>query len=109
MSRSDEWDRVLFVDQVLVPHQLAAVLVDDGDLVHPHDAGTHEAWISGWLDDAARLGARRARVIAGKASSAPDRIPASGRRHARLASRPPEVRVVTENWLALTPDATSVG
>jgi sugar phosphate isomerase/epimerase len=87
---------------------LDAVLVDDGDLVHPEDAETQEAWISGWLDDAARLGAQRARVIAGKASPTPERIRASGRRLAGLASRHPEVRVVTENWLALTPDAASV-
>jgi len=87
---------------------LDAVLVDDGDLVHPEDADAHEAWISGWLDDATRLGARRARVIAGKAPPTPERIRAGGRRLARLAARHPEVRVVTENWLALTPDAASV-
>jgi sugar phosphate isomerase/epimerase len=87
---------------------LDAVLVDDGDLVDPEDADAHEAWISGWIDDAARLGALRARVIAGKAPPTTERIRASGRRLARLASRHPDVRVVTENWLALTPDATSV-
>jgi sugar phosphate isomerase/epimerase len=87
---------------------LDAVLVDDGDLVDPQDADTQEEWISGWLEDAARLGARRARVVAGKASPTPERICASGRRLARLASWHPEVRVVTENWLALTPDASSV-
>lgn len=87
---------------------LDAVLVDDGDLVDPADSDAHEAWISGWLDDAARLGARRARVIAGKQAPTPDRIRESGRRLARLASAHPDLRVVTENWLALTPDAMSV-
>ena len=87
---------------------LDAVLVDDGDLVDPKDADAHEAWISGWLDDAARLGARRARALAGKAPPTRERIQASGRRLANLATSHPEVRVVTENWLALTPDATSV-
>lgn len=87
---------------------LDAVLVDDGDLVHPEDGDAHDAWISGWLDDAARLGARRARVIAGKEPPTPERIRAGGRRLASLASRHPDVRVVTENWLDMTPDAASV-
>jgi sugar phosphate isomerase/epimerase len=42
---------------------LDAVLVDAGDLVHAEHGDAHEAWIAGWLEDAALLGADRARVI----------------------------------------------
>lgn len=87
---------------------LDAVLIDGGDLVHPDAAGEHEAWIDGWLDDAVRLGACRARVVAGKAAPTPERLRAAGQRLAGLAAWHPDVRVVTENWHALTPDAMSV-
>lgn len=87
---------------------LDAVLVDDGDLTDPTDADTHQAWISGWLDDAAALGANRARVIAGKQTPTPERLAESGRRLGELADAHPDVRVVTENWFALTPGAAEV-
>lgn len=87
---------------------LDAVLVDDADLVDPHDAATHLGWVSGWLDDAVALGARRARVIAGRSTPTPDLLAASARQLSRLAQDHPEIRVVTENWLELLPDAASV-
>lgn len=87
---------------------LDALLVDDGDLTHPTDADEHEAWIAGWLDDAVALGARRARLIAGKQDPTPERLEASGRRLAALAAAYPGVRVVTENWMALMPSAAEV-
>lgn len=87
---------------------LDAVLVDDGDLVHPQDADAHQAWIGGWLDDASTLGARRARVVAGKQPPTPERLRDSSRRLVQLAKDHPEIRVVTENWLALLPTAADV-
>lgn len=87
---------------------LDAVLVDAGDLVHPEAADDHERWIAGWLDDSVALGARRARLIAGQQPPTPDRLAASARRLRRLAEAHPELRVVTENWLALLPSATEV-
>jgi sugar phosphate isomerase/epimerase len=87
---------------------LDALLVDDGDLTHPTDADAHQDWIDGWLDDATTLGAHRARVIAGKQSPTPERLHDSGRRLAALAAAHPDVRVVTENWFALTAGATEV-
>lgn len=87
---------------------LDAVLVDDGDLTHPGTADDHEAWIGHWLEDAVALGAARARLIAGQQPPTPERLADSGRRLARLARRHPDIRVVTENWMALTPDAASV-
>jgi sugar phosphate isomerase/epimerase len=88
--------------------ELDAVLVDDADLTHPTDADDHEAWIGGWLEDAVTLGARRARVIAGKSDPTPERLSASSKRLTRLAAEHPDVRVVTENWLQLMPTAADV-
>lgn len=82
---------------------LDTLLVDDGDLTDPGDADAHQAWISDWLDIARVLEARRARVVAGKQPPTPERLRESGSRLAALAAEYPDVRVVTENWLALTP------
>jgi sugar phosphate isomerase/epimerase len=87
---------------------LDAVLIDDGDLTHPTDADAHQRWIDGWLDVATLLGAHRARIIAGKQPPSPERLRDSGRRLAVLASDHPDIRVVTENWFALTPGAAEV-
>lgn len=87
---------------------LDMLLVDDGDLTSPADAGMQEAWIGGWLDTAAALGARRARVGAGRSAPSAETLQESARRLGRLASAHPDVRVVTENWLEMTPDADSV-
>lgn len=87
---------------------LDALLVDAGDLTHPADADAHQAWIDAWIDDAETLGARKARLIAGKQSPTPDRLQDSGRRLAELAHDHPGIRIVTENWMALLPDSDSV-
>lgn len=87
---------------------LDAVLVDDGDLSDPAVADEHHAWIDGWLEDAAALGARRARIVAGKQPPTAERLSESGRRLARLAADHPEIRVVTENWMALLCNSASV-
>jgi sugar phosphate isomerase/epimerase len=87
---------------------LDALLVDDGDLVHPTDADAHEAWIGGWLSIAAALGATRARLIAGKGDPTPENLAASAIRLSRLAAAHPDVRVITENWHGMLPDAASV-
>jgi len=87
---------------------LDCLLVDAGDLTDPHEADRHQRWIGGWLTDAAALGAQRVRVIAGKSPPTPERLATSTDRLRRLAEDHPEVRVVTENWFALLPDAASV-
>lgn len=85
---------------------LDCLLVDDGDLTGD-DAAAAESWIAGWLGVAERLGARRARVIAGRSAPSPDTLEASAAALLRLA-RGHSVRVVTENWHELLPDAASV-
>lgn len=84
------------------------LLIDDGDLTSPDDGDRDEAWIAGWLDTATALGARRTRVCAGRSSPSPELIAQSATRLVRLATAHPEIRVVTENWLEMMPDAETV-
>ncbi|MGC4105105.1 MAG: TIM barrel protein [Thermomicrobiales bacterium] len=97
------------VREALATHgiTLDTFLIDDGDLTAP-DADAHEAWCGEWLDVAEALGAQRARIGAGRSAPTPELLTASGERLARLAAAHPAVRVVTENWLEMTPDAASV-
>lgn len=88
--------------------ELDTLLIDDGDLTDRDHADRAEAWIGEWLDVAAALGARRARVMAGRSAPSADTVRESARRLARLASGHPEVRVVTENWMGMMPDAGAV-
>lgn len=86
---------------------LDCFLIDDGDLTSS-DADAQEAWYDVWLTVAEALGAQRARIGAGRSAPTPELLAASGARLARLAAAHPGVRVVTENWLEMTPDADSV-
>lgn len=88
--------------------ELECFLVDDGDPTDATGSAPGEDWISGWLDVAATLGAPRARVVAGKSAPTPLRLDASAAVLTRLAERHPELRLVTENWHALLPDADAV-
>lgn len=88
---------------------LLSVLVEDGDITHPDQAARDLAWIGGWIETAAELGAERARVIAGKASYTPETLKRSQCGMEELAQRGQDngVRVTTENWFDLLccPDA----
>ncbi len=86
---------------------LEMLLIDAGDLM-AENIEPHLAWFHEWLQVAERLGARRARICAGRSTPTPERLRASGQRLAELAAAHPAVRVVTENWLEATPDAASV-
>jgi sugar phosphate isomerase/epimerase len=88
--------------------ELECLLIDDGDLTHPSRGEADQEWISGWLDVAAYLQPRRARVVAGKQSPTTASLPVSAQRLSQLAQRHPDVRVVTENWHALLPDGSTV-
>ena len=88
--------------------ELECFLIDDGDLTDPDAGDEQEAWISRWLEVAEQLGAPRARVVAGKRPPTPATLDASAARLSRLADRHTDVRLVTENWHALLPDADSV-
>jgi sugar phosphate isomerase/epimerase len=86
---------------------LDAILIDDGDLIG-NDPDRAETWIGEWIDVATTLGARRARVCAGRSAPTADRLRASAERLTRLASSHPDIRVITENWMEMLPDAASV-
>jgi len=87
---------------------LECFLIDDGDPTDTTGSAPGEDWISGWLDVATTLGAPRARVVAGKSEPTPLRLDASAAVLSRLAERHPDLRVVTENWHALLPNADAV-
>ena len=86
--------------------ELDVLLVDAGDIT-ADDADQQMAWISDWIAIAARLGARRVRVCAGESPPTPELLDMSGARLASLAEAHPGLRLLTENWKELTPDAAS--
>lgn len=88
--------------------ELECFLVDDGDPADTTGSAPGEDWISGWLEVARTLGAPRARVVAGKSDPTPLRLDASAATLRRLADRHPGLRIVTENWHALLPNADAV-
>ena len=99
----DRMREAMFAEGIL----LDMVLIDDGDVTAPN-LGGQLSWYDGWLDAAERLGANRARICAGRCAPSPELLRSSGQILASLARRHPGVRVVTENWLEMTPDASSV-
>jgi sugar phosphate isomerase/epimerase len=83
--------------------ELFALLVDGGDLTDPQHGARDAEWIGGWLEVAARLGAARSRVIAGKAQPSAAAIQQSVARLRQLADQAEALglRLTTENWLGL--------
>jgi len=91
--------------------ELWSLLVDGGDITHPQHAARDLAWIEGWIDVAGQLGAKNARVIAGKSdpsATALEKSRAGLERLTRCAATN-GLRLTTENWQALlsTPDAVN--
>ena len=86
---------------------LDMLLIDDGDLTA---ANTDEqlAWYHHWLGAAAQLGASRARLCVGRSRPTSELLIASGKHLATLAAAHANVRVVTENWMEMTPDAATL-
>ncbi len=81
---------------------LQTLLIDDGDITDPVNAGRDSAWIGRWIDVSAALGAEKVRVIAGKQRPSADILDRSVAGLAELARRGADqgVRILTENWLA---------
>ena len=81
---------------------LHCLLIDAGDLTHAEHAVRDEAWIAGWINVAAALGARTVRVIAGMAEPSDAALAQSAAALSRLAASAAGrgVRVVTENFYA---------
>ncbi|HVY21305.1 MAG TPA: TIM barrel protein [Bauldia sp.] len=79
---------------------ITSLLVDDGD---PSNAATHKrdvAWINQWVDLAAEVGAKTARVVAGKQKPSADTLALSvaGLKDIAAHGKSVGVRVITENW-----------
>lgn len=88
--------------------ELFSLLIDDGDITHPQNAERDLAWISGWVETAAAMGAKATRVIAGKAAPTEEALKRSidGLMKLVQVGKANGVRVMTENWFSLlsTPD-----
>ncbi|HWV35103.1 MAG TPA: sugar phosphate isomerase/epimerase [Thermomicrobiales bacterium] len=107
-SRSDAYLQELRAALAASDITLDALLIDDGDLTNAEAADRHESWIGGWLETGTALGARRARISAGRSAPTPDLLRQSAQRLRRLAESHPDIRIVTENWQEMTPDAATV-
>jgi hypothetical protein len=83
--------------------QLWSLLIDAGDITHPQNGQRDEAWIAEWIEVAGQIGAKNARVIAGKQPHTPEAIEASRAALTRLAdvAESKNLRLMTENWFDL--------
>lgn len=106
-SRDDEYLQSIRVALDQHGIELDALLVDDGDL-SADDIEPHLAWYDSWLEAARILGARRARLCAGRSEPTDALLQRSGHHLAKLAARRPDIRIVTENWMEMIPDAASL-
>lgn len=83
--------------------ELWSLLIDAGDVTDALHGARDAAWIREWLAVAATLGARRARVIAGKAMPSQEALARSRDALATLAIEAVarNLRLMTENWFPL--------
>ncbi len=83
--------------------ELWSLLIDDGDITHPQNAGRDLEWMKGWIDVAAQLGAKNARVIAGKGEPTEENLEKSRQGLETLAQHAGAqgVHLLIENWCAL--------
>jgi sugar phosphate isomerase/epimerase len=110
-SRAPAYVRAMRSTLEVTGIELWSVLIDAGDVTHPLHGQRDAAWIADWIDIAGQLGAKRARVIAGKQPLSAQALQASREALVRLADRAEarDVRLMTENWFDLlsTPEAVS--
>lgn len=89
---------------------LQTLLIDDGDLSHPDFADRDAAWIQGWIDISAALGAEAVRVIAGRHSWTEKSAATATEKLKELTSHAEilGVRVRIENWFDLLSKPSNV-
>lgn len=106
---STEADYLSAVKSSLADHniELDMLLIDSGDLTAPN-VEEQLAWYHRWLDVAEALGAKRSRLCVGRSQPTEELLVASGTHLATLAQTHPQVQVVTENWMEMTPDAETL-
>ena len=90
--------------------KLWALLIDDGDISHPTESARWIEWNKRWIDAGSLLGARHARIIAGKQAPTPENLERSRDALRVLAdyASAKNVRVLIENWFDLLPGADEV-
>lgn len=83
--------------------ELFSLLIDAGDITDAEHHARDLAWVGTWIETAGKLGAQRARVIAGKAEPSAEALSRSAAGLRQLVARGADagVRVMTENWFAL--------
>ena len=83
--------------------ELWSLLIDDGDISDPVNGDRDRDWVAQWVDRASLLGARCARVIAGKQSPSEEALARSvvHLRSLSLDGYVRGVRILTENWYDL--------
>ncbi len=81
---------------------LFSLLIDAGDMTDPVHGPRDVAWMAGWFEVAARLGAARARVSGGKSAPSDVALAASvaGMRTLADEAAANGLRLMTENWHA---------
>ena len=91
--------------------ELLTVLIDEGDITHPEHGEVSAEWIASWVKTASLLGAKRARVIAGKQAHSQEGVDLAVNRLKKVAETAKEVgvKLETENWFPLlaTPAAVN--
>lgn len=89
--------------------ELHALLVDDGDITNPETGGRDADWIRAWLDVALELGAKHARVIAGRQILTEDTFERAVQHLTGFADHTGDaLRVEVENWYELLATPESV-
>ena len=83
--------------------ELWSLLIDDGDISDPAHGDRDHDWVAEWIDRASLLGARCARVIAGKQLPTDEALARSvvQLRALSLEGYVRGVRILTENWYDL--------
>ena len=87
-----------------------ALLIDGGDLNDPQLAARDQKWMESYLPVAAQLGARTARVIAGKSAPTPENMAQSiaALRDLSHVANENGVQLTIENWYPLTSTPAAV-
>lgn len=82
--------------------ELWSLLIDDGDINHPTYGDRDRAWILGWIDAAAALGARCVRIVGGKQEPTPETLARSREQLIGLVMEAylRGIHLLTENWFA---------
>jgi sugar phosphate isomerase/epimerase len=100
-SRSDEYAARFREALGEAGVELLSLLIDEGDITHPQSGRRDADWIAGWIETAHHLGAKRARVIAGKQPYSPETLDRAVSHIERLVALT-DVRIDTENWFGFT-------